>query len=173
MLPKLTKDEQDVFWQKIVRVGEPNECWNLRHPTRMISILGGLYDPYRIAYFLHTGDDPGYTEIEHQCNNWRCCNPYHLRLVFNRTMEERCLAAYDAGERMTLSQIINELQDKVNSKRKVLDAAKKVKQLLELGDQRLLAGDGPCGGQNAAVALTAKESAELYQACRTIVKAPQ
>jgi len=46
--------------------------------------------------------------------------------------------------------------------------AKEVARLLELGDRRLLAGDGPCGGQNAAVALSPEESAKLYQACRKI-----
>lgn len=46
--------------------------------------------------------------------------------------------------------------------------AQEVARLLELGDRRLVAGDGPCGGQNAAAALTPKESAELYQACKKI-----
>lgn len=49
--------------------------------------------------------------------------------------------------------------------------AREVSMLLELGDQRLLASDGPCGGQNAAVALSAEESAELYQACQRIAAA--
>ncbi len=110
MLPELTKDERDVFWQKIVRVGEPGDCWDLRHPTAMVTIRDARYDPYRVAFFLHTGDDPGHIEIEHQCNNWRCCNPYHLRLMFNRTMEEHCLAAYDAGDRTTLRGYIQALQ---------------------------------------------------------------
>jgi len=39
---------------------------------------------------------------------------------------------------------------------------------LELGDQRLLANDGPCGGWDAAEALTPRESAKLYQACKRI-----
>lgn len=43
--------------------------------------------------------------------------------------------------------------------------ADKVKDLLELGDTRLMADEGPCGGMNAAEALSPKESAELYQAC--------
>jgi hypothetical protein len=53
--------------------------------------------------------------------------------------------------------------------RGVVEAASEVARLLELGDQRLLAGDGPASGQNAATALSADESAELYQACRKIV----
>jgi len=46
--------------------------------------------------------------------------------------------------------------------------AREVARLLELGDQRLLANDGPCGGWNAAEALSPKESAKLYQACKRI-----
>jgi len=46
--------------------------------------------------------------------------------------------------------------------------AQTICRLLELGDQRLLVSDGPCGGQNAATALSAEESAELYQACQRI-----
>lgn len=50
----------------------------------------------------------------------------------------------------------------------IVKQAGEVARLLELGDQRLLASDGPCGGQNAAVALSPEESAELYQACKKI-----
>lgn len=52
--------------------------------------------------------------------------------------------------------------------RLVQKSAREVARLLELGDQRLLAGDGPCGVQNAAVALLPEESAKLYQACKKI-----
>lgn len=52
--------------------------------------------------------------------------------------------------------------------RVMIEHAQEVARLLELGDHRLLVGDGPCGAQNAAVALTSKESAELYQACKKI-----
>lgn len=48
--------------------------------------------------------------------------------------------------------------------------AREVSRLLRLGDQRLLCGDGPCSGQNAATALTADESAMLYRACQAIAK---
>ena len=50
--------------------------------------------------------------------------------------------------------------------------AREVSRLLELGDQRLLASDGPSGGQNAATALTAEESAELYRVCQRIAAEP-
>lgn len=46
--------------------------------------------------------------------------------------------------------------------------AREVMRLLELGDQRLLTSDGPCGGQNAATALSPKESARLYEVCKKI-----
>jgi hypothetical protein len=46
--------------------------------------------------------------------------------------------------------------------------AQVVVRLLELGDLRLLASDGSCGGQNAVAALLPAESAELYQACQRI-----
>lgn len=57
------------------------------------------------------------------------------------------------------------LRDKI---KQLQEHAQEVARLLELGDQRLLAGDGPCGGQNAAVALSPEESAKLYQACKKI-----
>jgi len=59
---------------------------------------------------------------------------------------------------------IKRLQQTVNNH----EDAQTIQRLLELGDQRLLASDGPCGGQNAATALSAEESAELYQACQRI-----
>jgi len=46
-----------------------------------------------------------------------------------------------------------------------------VARLLEAGDNRLLAADGPVAGQTALAALEPDELAELYQACRAIEEA--
>jgi hypothetical protein len=43
-----------------------------------------------------------------------------------------------------------------------------VMQMLELGDQRLLAGDGPCGGQLPD--LSPGEWGKVYRACKRIAK---
>lgn len=59
-----------------------------------------------------------------------------------------------------------------NEVQRMRDAARDVSWLLKLGDQRLLVSDGPCGGQNAATALSADESAKLYQACCRIAGEP-
>jgi hypothetical protein len=54
--------------------------------------------------------------------------------------------------------------------KQLLATAQTVCQLLELGDQRLLASDDACGERNAAVALSPPESARLYEACKRIAK---
>lgn len=50
-------------------------------------------------------------------------------------------------------------------------AAQTVINLLELGDDRLLAADGPCGGQKPD--LTPKEWGKVYRACKTIAREAQ
>ena len=54
--------------------------------------------------------------------------------------------------------------------RTVREAAQTIVDLLELGDTRLLAGDGPCGGQPPS--LSAAEWGRVYEAAQVIAAAP-
>jgi hypothetical protein len=73
---------------------------------------------------------------------------------------------YDEERRDKSGQLI-ELKRKLGS---VKYAAETITRLLELGDNRLMASDGPCGGQNAIDQLSVEESAELYQAAAKIAE---
>lgn len=54
------------------------------------------------------------------------------------------------------------------SRHKLRQAATVVTRLLELGDQRLLAGDGPVG--NRLPDLSPSEWGRVYRACKKIVR---
>jgi len=56
----------------------------------------------------------------------------------------------------------------VDAVERVRKAAIVVKEMLELGDIRLMAMDGPCGGQLPD--LSPKEWGKVYRACKTIAK---
>lgn len=76
------------FWRRVYIKDNIKECWNWT--------LYALYDGYglfwdgkkkvrshRMAYELTKGKIPDGLQVQHICNNRRCCNPYHLELGDN------------------------------------------------------------------------------------------
>lgn len=78
-LSKELYDKDPTFWNRVQEAPEGVSCWNW---------TGALCDGYgsgpggcrahRRAYTLAYGDIPSGLQINHRCNNPKCCNPSHL-----------------------------------------------------------------------------------------------
>jgi len=78
------------FWSKVDIKDNIEECWDWTNST-----LGTGYGRYwypsknkmelahRVAYMLSKGTIPDKLQVQHICNNRKCCNPYHLELGDN------------------------------------------------------------------------------------------
>jgi len=76
----------DRFWGWVDK-GGPEDCWEWRgHRTKrgyghfQVNKAIGPKRAHRVAYFLHTGQQPGALKVLHRCDNPPCCNPAHLFL---------------------------------------------------------------------------------------------
>jgi hypothetical protein len=72
------------FWSK-VRVGRRSECWPFTGSTNKFGHGKLKLEKTRldkpahiIAYELFNGDVPDGLQVQHTCDNARCCNPFHL-----------------------------------------------------------------------------------------------
>jgi hypothetical protein len=74
------------FWSHVDIRGE-NDCWEWKlyrtkkgYGSFQLSRRHGPKRAHRVAYYLHTGTNPGDLRVRHSCDNPPCCNPVHLRL---------------------------------------------------------------------------------------------
>ena len=79
----LTEKDARRFWKKVA-VASDFECWpwtgsldksgygRFMCKTEQDRIA---FSASRLAYFLHTNEDPGSSRIGHKCSLRRCCNP--------------------------------------------------------------------------------------------------
>lgn len=78
-----TQKQITLFWSN-VDIRASDECWNWklsvdRYGYGKVKINHTAYISHRIAYQLIYGSIPENKHILHNCDNTRCCNPYHLR----------------------------------------------------------------------------------------------
>lgn len=83
-LPVLSERDAARFWSRVSR-GGPDDCWPWQggaysngYPRFCVQM--GNFVATRIAYQVHTGQDPGDLFVCHSCDNPPCCNPAHLFL---------------------------------------------------------------------------------------------
>ena len=81
-LPQLTDRQIKHLWSRIDVKSIP-KCWlwsgcTIKGGYGQISFNGILYLVHRIAYFVHTNEDPGLLKVCHSCDTPSCCNPHHL-----------------------------------------------------------------------------------------------
>lgn len=74
------------FWGWVDQRG-PEDCWEWKgyrtpkgYGQFQVSRAVGPKRANRIAYLLHTGEEPGDLKVLHRCDNPPCCNPAHLFL---------------------------------------------------------------------------------------------
>ncbi len=72
------------FWCK-VNINEVGKCWNWTAGVNewgygRYSGLGTNLYSHRVAYMLTKGHILDGLQVQHICNNPKCCNPYHLEL---------------------------------------------------------------------------------------------
>lgn len=71
------------FW-KHVRRGMPWECWNWIGGNARYGYLSHnrvlKYLAHRISFVMHNGSLGHFDQVNHECDNKRCVNPFHLYL---------------------------------------------------------------------------------------------
>lgn len=85
-LTRFTQEQIDRFWSnfdKTPGLGPKGDCWEwslYRNKKGYGNVNIGCKEwlAHRVAYFLHTGDDPGPLKVLHCCDNPPCGNPGHL-----------------------------------------------------------------------------------------------
>lgn len=83
----LEQAQVDRFWSKVSRTGDARDCWLW---TRGIDSEGygqhtigsrsrqQNWKAHRLAFIMTRGVPPEVSVLHHQCDNKRCCNPWHL-----------------------------------------------------------------------------------------------
>lgn len=88
-MPRTYKNKEQLFWEKIDKKDNPNECWNwIGASTRHYGAghyAGKTYRSHRLVWELTYGEIPEGMYVLHKCDNPKCCNPNHL---FLGTQEE-------------------------------------------------------------------------------------
>lgn len=81
-IPLLSKKQQTRFWNKVLMVANPNECWawtaGLVKGYGSFGVGSSTFRANRISFYLSTGIDPGPLLVRHLCNNPGCVRPTHL-----------------------------------------------------------------------------------------------
>ena len=86
-MPVFTPEGRDRFWRRVEKRGN-DECWPwLGHRTGGYGTVDFFIEgksrsmkAHRVAYFLHTEEDPREMGVCHRCDNPSCCNPSHFFL---------------------------------------------------------------------------------------------
>lgn len=72
------------FWQKVDIIDNKEDCWNWLAGINWAGYgtfrYSTMIKSHRMAYVLSKGIIPGKLQVQHICNNRRCCNPNHLEL---------------------------------------------------------------------------------------------
>ena len=114
-LKNFTDKELFRFWNKILK-STPDQCWIWTGYVKRSSngyILPFFtvnrkdfrhdYPASRISYLLHYKQDPGNLCVLHSCDEYLCCNPYHL---FLGTYKENIADSIAKGRRANMKEIL-------------------------------------------------------------------
>lgn len=75
------------FWNKVNIKDNIEDCWDWKASTNMngygLFYFGKVMGAHRVAYILTKGSIPDGLQVQHLCNNKKCCNPNHLELGDN------------------------------------------------------------------------------------------
>lgn len=81
-----TQAIEERFWNRVVWNGDEDECWEWNAAQDGYG-YGLAWDgkrvvrSHRLCYGLLIGPIPEGHQLHHECENPRCCNPWHLRPV--------------------------------------------------------------------------------------------
>lgn len=134
-IPELTAKEIDRFSRRVDKTGD---CW-LWTGFRDKDGYGGVkirqvtYRASRIAYRIHTGNDPGEMEVCHHCDNPPCVRGDHFFLGTNKDNQRDKWAKGRQNEAFNLPE--NKARgSRVNTSKLSEDQVKKIIERLKKGE---------------------------------------
>ncbi len=81
-----------------VRVNPETGCWEWTGPTSgngrgggygRMSLNGQTVATHLVVYTHYFGYIPGKKQIDHECENRKCCNPHHLKIVTHKQNQRK------------------------------------------------------------------------------------
>ena len=105
-LPPMSDNDRRRFEKRIDKTGfgPRGTCWKWKGSTPQgygsFYYAGNTFSSHRVAYFAHTGDDPGDLDILHKCNFPMCVRWSHLRKgTHAENMNDRDKAGHQSTKR--------------------------------------------------------------------------
>jgi len=87
---KLSESDIERFWDKVA-AESADGCWSWHgsyvrsgRPVFWLAPARNNVLAYRVAYSLVRGEIPDDKNLDHQCNNLACVNPFHLEPLIQR-----------------------------------------------------------------------------------------
>lgn len=78
----LQSNSEETFWSKVLK-SDNDKCWEWQGKIKpngygMFAYKKKYWYVHRLAYILSIGEIPQNKQINHRCDNRKCCNPHHL-----------------------------------------------------------------------------------------------
>ena len=103
------------FWRNVDIKYNTEECWNWTAGL-MAKGYGVFWDynsvvrSHRMAYVLTKGSIPDGLQVQHLCNNRKCCNPTHLELGDNSKNQQH---AIKCGRRKNIQNHVKLVEEQI------------------------------------------------------------
>lgn len=111
----MAAEVEEAFFARVSPSDDPLACWN------WIGTKSNGYArfrhgaAYRWSYEFFIGPIPSHLEIDHECNNRACVNPWHLDPVTSHVNCQRRIERLPQGQRPKYEVVRNILRDRIAS----------------------------------------------------------
>lgn len=111
-----------LFWTKVL-VDLPDRCWiwngarDQKGYGNFTCAIGIVRKAHLFSWILHNGEIPAGMQVDHECENTWCVNPFHLQLLTGPENNDKSNSASAINKRKTHCKYGHELIEK-NIRRK-------------------------------------------------------